>query len=412
LLFRYGATEDGALRKKAHIYTQDEHGIDPAVVDRDALWIVRRLRQAGFHAYIVGGAIRDLLTARKPKDFDVATDAHPQQIRRLFRSARLIGRRFRLVHVYSSPQKYIEVSTFRSRAAVGDATHGERDRRGHETAHANLFGTMEEDAERRDFTINALYYCPIDRQVIDYVGGFPDIRQKRLRTLLPADASFAEDPVRMIRAAKYASLLSFPIPLSMAGLIRRASGALLTCSRERVTEEVFKILTSGGAAEILELCLRLRVFDTILPAVAAWLKAGRRRFADSEFARRLAALDGKARAGELLERSEMFAFLFRDVMLERDDLAAAEDPGFVFQQMLRTISAPLFPSRRDLATAERLVLGEMLPHRHPGAHGEARRGHGPAAPGEHRPGGRRRRRRGGRRHRRGGSGHAPVPRPA
>src|SRR5208283_906123 len=130
----------------------------------------------------------------------------------------------------------------------------------------NYYGTMEEDAQRRDFTINALYYCPIDRHLIDYVEAFPDLKQRRLRTLVRAEASFAEDPVRMIRAAKYASLLDFPFPLSLAGLVRRMRESILTCSRERVTEEVFKILTSGSAAGILDLAHRLRLFEVIFPA--------------------------------------------------------------------------------------------------------------------------------------------------
>jgi len=230
LLFRYGATENGTIEKKAHIYTMAEHGIDPRLVDPDAMWVVRGLRKEGFHVYIVGGAVRDLIVGRVPNDFDVATDAHPHQIRRIFRSARVIGRRFRLVHVYCGREKYIEVSTFRSRGAVGTAENADSREQN------NLFGTMEEDAERRDFTINALYYCPIDKQVIDYVNGFQDIRRRRLRTLVSAETSFAEDPVRMIRAVKYASLLGFPVPLSMAGLIRRMRESILTCSRERVTE--------------------------------------------------------------------------------------------------------------------------------------------------------------------------------
>jgi len=232
LLFRYGATENGTIEKKAHIYIQAEHGIDPHLVDPDAMWVVRGLRKEGFHVYIVGGAVRDLIVGRVPNDFDVATDAHPQQIRRVFRSARIIGRRFRLVHVYCGREKFIEVSTFRSRSAVGTADNADSREQN------NQFGTIEEDAERRDFTINALYYCPIDRQVIDYVGGFQDIQRRRLRTLVSAETSFAEDPVRMIRAVKYASLLGFPVPLSMAGLIKRMRESLLTCSRERVTEEV------------------------------------------------------------------------------------------------------------------------------------------------------------------------------
>ncbi len=140
------------------------------------------------------------------------------------------------------------MSTFRSRVAAAT------DRRSRARPDANnFFGTMEEDAERRDFTINALYYCPIDQQLIDYVGAYPDLRHRRLKTLGRAESSFAEDPVRMIRAVKYASLLGFPFPSSLAGLVRRMRESILSCSRERVTEEVYKILTSGAAAEILEL---------------------------------------------------------------------------------------------------------------------------------------------------------------
>jgi poly(A) polymerase len=407
LLFRYGTSDNGALRKKAHIYTQEEHGIDASLVDRDALWVVRRLRQGGFHAYIVGGAVRDLLVGRSPKDFDIATDAHPQQIRRLFRSARIIGRRFRIVHVYCSPQKYFEVTTFRALGSASDESDAPSP-----PENNNLFGTIEEDAERRDFTINALYYCPIDRQLLDYVNGLPDVRQKRLRTLVAADVSFAEDPVRIIRAVKYASLLGFSVPLSMAGLIRRTHRSLLTCSRERITEEMYKILTSAGAGRIFELSLKLGVFDTILPAIAGWLRAGRTRFPESAFGRRVALLDERAQAGQLLDRAEMFSFLFQELLVERKGLLTGEDPHLLVQQYLREVSTPLFPSRKDLMVAADLFLKEYLPHHvAPPPRGSRGRGH-PGAPRDvqPRPAGTRRRRRGGRR--RGGRGHAPAAPPA
>jgi poly(A) polymerase len=356
LLFRYGATENGTIEKKAHIYTQEEHAIDPSLLDEDAAWVVRRLRKEGYHAYVVGGAVRDLMVGRSPNDFDVATDAHPQQIRRHFRSARIIGRRFRLVHVYCSKEKYIEVTTFRSRSAAGttvDAPFEERN---------NLFGTMEEDAERRDFTVNALYYCPIDRQVIDYVGGVPDIRNRRLRTLVAADASFAEDPVRMIRAVKYASLLGFPIPLAMAGLIKRMGQSILTCSRERVTEEVFKILSSGAAADILDLAHRLRLFDIMFPGLAGDLREKRKRPSDSPLWTRLRDLDARTKTGTALDRNDMFRFLFLDLVRDRGDLLDGEDPQLLIQQFIRTVSEPLFPSKKDLAVAADSILKEERPH--------------------------------------------------
>ena len=216
MLFRYGATDNGTIVKKAHIYTQEEHGIDPHLVDPDAMWVLRGLRKEGFAAYVVGGAVRDMIVGRAPNDFDVATDAHPQQISRVFRSARIIGRRFRIVHVYCGREKYIEVTTFRSRGAVGTSEHSAHPEQN------NFFGTMEEDAERRDFTINALYYCPIDKLVIDYVGGVPDTASAPARPWCAAETSFAEDPVRMIRAVKYASLVGFPVPPAMAGFIADA----------------------------------------------------------------------------------------------------------------------------------------------------------------------------------------------
>jgi poly(A) polymerase len=267
----------------------------------------------------------------------------------------------------------------------------------------NQFGTMEEDAERRDFTINALYYCPVDRQVIDYVGGFGDVRHKRLRTLVPAEASFAEDPVRMIRALKYASLLGFPVPHPMTALIRRVRESLLTCSRERVTEEVFKILTSGNARSIFELSLHLRLFETMFPALAERLRTSRQRFGDSDFCARITALDERASAGQMLDRNEMFGFLFRELVMEHKEIMEGDDPGFLVQQFLRDVSAPLFPSKKDLMTAADMLVGESRPRHRPHA-GPAPHGERPRAPGDQ-P--RRRRRRGGRR--RGGKGNTASP---
>jgi poly(A) polymerase len=395
LLFRYGTATDGTIRKKAHIYTPDEHGLSPRLVDSDALGVVRRLRAGGFQAYIVGGAVRDMMVGRTPNDFDIATNAHPQQIKKLFRSARIIGRRFRLVHVYCSREKYIEVTTFRSRGAAGMAEDAEAREKN------NQFGTMEEDAERRDFTINALYYCPIDEQLIDYVGGYTDIRQRKLKTLIPADRSFAEDPVRMIRALKYASLLGFSIPAAMAGLVKRMREEILSCSRERVTEEVFKILTSGSATAIFDLFNRLRLFETVFPALAASLRETRKKLSEHPIAARLRELDERARDGKLLERNDMFGFLFRDLALGQKDLLDAEDADLALQQFLRGVSEPLFPSKKDLAAAAESILKEARPHRARSTdtaaarHGGEGRGDGTG------PGGRRRRRRGGRRRRRG-----------
>ena len=169
MLIRYRRSEDGRLLAKAVVYTQAEHRIERSGIDPDALRIVERLRENGHEAYIVGGAVRDLLLGRMPKDFDIVTDAPPSRIKRVFRSARVIGRRFRLVHVYAGP-KIFEVSTFRS---IANGTVG------------NEFGSIDEDAHRRDFTLNALYFDPYDSTLVDYVGGFKDIAVKRIEPVIP-----------------------------------------------------------------------------------------------------------------------------------------------------------------------------------------------------------------------------------
>ena len=166
MLVRYGTDAQGQIVRKAHIYTADEHGILSSRIDSDAVRIIRRLTQKGYSAYIVGGAVRDLLTGRAPKDFDIATDAFPKQICRFIPKSRIIGRRFRIVHVYfyrRSGRKVLEVATFRSKHSGSENT---------------LYGPIEEDVWRRDFTINALYYCPLKGVLLDYVGGLEDIRQK------------------------------------------------------------------------------------------------------------------------------------------------------------------------------------------------------------------------------------------
>jgi poly(A) polymerase len=300
------------------------------------------------------------------------------------------------------------VSTFRSRSAIGTAENADSREQN------NLFGTMEEDAERRDFTINALYYCPIDKQVIDYVGGFQDIQRRRLRTLVSAETSFAEDPVRMIRAVKYASLLGFPVPLSMAGLIRRMRESILTCSRERVTEEIYKILSSGMAGDILELSHRLRLFEVIFPRLANTHRESRKKFDEHSLGQRLKDLDSRAREGKVLARNDMFGFLFRDLVLENKDLFEDSAPALLIQQFIRGASEPLFPSKKDLAIAADSLLKEVKPlHKpRPLPASRAQGGRPGQGAGVQSTGVRRRRRRRGRGRRPGpGPGSVPLQKP-
>jgi poly(A) polymerase len=191
---RYGKSQSGAIVQTADVYTQDELGIDPRDLDHDAVKVVRRLRRYGHDTYIVGGAVRDLLLGKKPKDFDVSTDATPSQIRKLFRNSRIIGKRFRLAHLLFR-DKIIEVSTFRSQDSEG---------------FKNVFGTIDEDVLRRDFTANALFLNPEDNTVVDYVGGVRDIQNRVLRPVIPLDRIFVEDPNGVLWTARICSCFSFP----------------------------------------------------------------------------------------------------------------------------------------------------------------------------------------------------------
>ncbi|MDR0324168.1 MAG: polynucleotide adenylyltransferase PcnB, partial [Treponema sp.] len=197
--YRYTTGKNGKLVKKAIIYTCNEHGINFGDVDSEAVNIIKKLKSSGFDGFIVGGAVRDLILGKKPKDFDIVSSASPAKIKKVFRNSRIIGRRFRLVHVYFG-QRIFEVATFRS---LKDGNT------------SNTFGTMDEDVFRRDFSMNALYYEPEQQIVVDYVDGVKDIKKRQVKPVIPISEIFSEDPVRMIRAVKYAAATGFSLPLSL-----------------------------------------------------------------------------------------------------------------------------------------------------------------------------------------------------
>ncbi|MDR0502366.1 MAG: polynucleotide adenylyltransferase PcnB [Treponema sp.] len=253
---RYSAGKDGKLVKKAIIYTCDEHGINFADVDSEAVSIVRRLKDMNFDTYIVGGAVRDLILGKKPKDFDIVSAASPARIKKIFRNSRIIGRRFRLVHVYFG-QRIFEVSTFRS---LKD---------GHTS---NTFGTIEDDAHRRDFTMNALYYDPLQQTVADYVGGMNDIKKRQVNPIIPLKDIFTDDPVRMIRAVKYAAAADFSLPFSLQLKIKNQSHLLSSISPSRLTEEIFKVINCEKAGVIADLLEKMGLYAYIQPEAARLMR--------------------------------------------------------------------------------------------------------------------------------------------
>ena len=236
--------EDGVSRDPV-IISRADHGVSRKNIDEPALKVLYRLHKAGYQACLVGGAVRDLLLDRHPKDFDVATDATPEEVSKLFRNCRLIGRRFRLAHIHFGRQ-IIEVATFR-------APHGEQHEEHHDESgrilRDNVYGEIHDDVWRRDFTANALYYNIADYSIIDYVGGVEDIVNKRLRLIGDQETRYREDPVRMLRAIRFASKLGFTIDKSCKQAILHLGPLLGEIPAARLFEEVLKLFHSGHAEE-------------------------------------------------------------------------------------------------------------------------------------------------------------------
>ncbi|HUX30919.1 MAG TPA: polynucleotide adenylyltransferase PcnB [Thiobacillus sp.] len=231
----------------AQILTQSKHGIRRDQLDDCALKTCETLAQSGFKGYLVGGAVRDLLLGKTPKDFDVATDATPEEVRRLFRRSRIIGRRFQIVHVMCG-RVTIEVTTFR---ANGQKEADEEDGRSTDEhgrlLSDNVFGNMADDAARRDFTINALYYDPLSEEVHDYFGGVADCKKRVLRMIGDPETRFREDPVRMLRAARFAAKLDFHIDPDTRRPVATLAPLLSNIPRARIFDEALKLLMSGHA---------------------------------------------------------------------------------------------------------------------------------------------------------------------
>jgi poly(A) polymerase len=239
--------------------------LDRAGIDPDADRVVRKLTRAGFKAYLVGGCVRDLLVNRRPKDFDVATSATPNEIKTTFRNSRIIGRRFRLAHVFFG-SKIIEVSTFRANPRDEEDDHDLLIRRD------NVFGSELEDARRRDFTINGLFYDVEKEQVIDHVAGLPDLDAKLMRTIGDPDVRFQEDPVRMLRAVKFAARLGFGFePATWRALLRWRS-EISKCAPPRILEEAHRLLRGGAARRSFELMVETGVLAVLSPYLAGLLE--------------------------------------------------------------------------------------------------------------------------------------------
>jgi poly(A) polymerase len=251
-----------------NLYIRSQHTISTTQINKNALKVLSRLTQSGFEAYLVGGCVRDLLLGHEPKDFDVATNAHPEQIKQVFRNCRLIGKRFRLAHVYYG-REIIEVATFRG-SIDKDSEHLQTHEDGR-LLRDNIYGTLAEDAWRRDFSVNALYYNVSDHSIIDYTGGMQDHQQGILRLIGQADKRYREDPVRMLRAIRFAVKLGFKLHPDCEHPLHELAPLLIGVANARLYDESLKLFLTGYALLSFEKLCEYGLFSILFPQTAASL---------------------------------------------------------------------------------------------------------------------------------------------
>ncbi len=292
-------------RKYPAILASGNHPMERRLIERGVLDILFRLRKNGYESYLVGGCVRDILLGMTPKDFDIVTDAHPRQIKRLFSRCYLIGKRFRLAHVYISADRFIEVATFRGEA-VSSVSHGKA------FQNNNVFGTIEEDVMRRDFTINALYYNSADSSIVDYTGGLADINRKILRSIGDPAERFREDPVRIIRAARFSARFGFRLSKKDYSAALTGAELIKDANANRLLEELYKILRCGASAGSI---VKLHRFGVL----KYWLPELDDRGVSSDLRERLGIIDRRRLTGEDVPVGVLITALFFDLFNELKD---------------------------------------------------------------------------------------------
>nr|WP_305793205.1 polynucleotide adenylyltransferase PcnB [Sedimenticola hydrogenitrophicus] len=288
------------------IIPRPEHNISRANISDHATKVLYRLKAAGFQSYLVGGGVRDLLLGREPKDFDVATDATPEQVKEVFRNCRLIGRRFRLAHVHFG-REIIEVATFRSMQDAAEP--GDRETENGMLVRDNIYGTIEEDAVRRDFTINALYYNIEDFSVVDYAGGMEDLRAGVLRLLGDPETRYREDPVRMLRAVRFAAKLGFIINPACEKPLLELGSLLQSVPAARLFEEVLKLFMAGVALHSFEKLRHYGLFGELFPETEECLAHEDHEFPITFVTRGMQNTDSRIREGKPVTPAFLFAVL-------------------------------------------------------------------------------------------------------
>ena len=339
------------------ILPRAEHAVSRKLLSSGALKVLYRLKNQDYRAYLCGGAVRDLLLGGRPKDFDVCTDARPDELRRLFRNARIIGRRFRLAHVIFH-DGVVEVSTFRRTPDPEEQKRGKGELL---ITSDNTFGTPREDAFRRDFTINALFYNVEDFSVIDYTGGIDDLRHRLVRVIGDPAVRFCEDPVRMLRACEFAGRLGFGIEARTQEAIQEYRDEVLKAAPARLTEELLQLLKCGRAGASMQWMLDLGLLDALLPEALAMIEANERGAGD--FSGILPVLDQMSRDGrEPPDVVLLGAVLLPQIMLRRYEVESVRRQLMsldAFRQVASETMEPFF-ARFSVANYKRAALAQAL----------------------------------------------------
>lgn len=343
----FSGDKDSASRESC-VIPRDQHSISSSDISRNAVKVIDRLQQDGFQAYLVGGGVRDLLLDGHPKDFDVATDATPEQVKKIFRNGRIVGRRFRIVHVRFG-REIIEVTTFRSH-------HQEDSEESHAASRSeegmllrdNVYGDIQSDAERRDFTVNALYYNPATGEILDYTQGVRDINQRLLRIIGEPKTRFKEDPVRMLRAVRFSAKLGFAIEPKTAAPIPELANLLDNIPSARLWDESLKLFMSGYSTAIYRLMCEQGLFQHLFPGSAEQLR--QQNLSGAFFESAMVNTDKRIRSDKRVTPAFIFAVLLWPEIAERQKRiqdqgkppaeAAKQAQQEVLQRQLQRISIP------------------------------------------------------------------------
>ncbi len=319
-LMKSARNEAEPAATQGRIYSRPEHNISRSQISENALKVLYKLKMEGFDAYLVGGCVRDLLLGREPKDFDVVTNADPEQIKKVFRNCRLIGRRFRLAHVHFG-REVIEVATFRG---AGEEQNDKQvlNKEGR-LLRDNVYGTIEEDVWRRDFTVNALYYNIKDFSVVDYVGGMADHKAATLRLIGDPETRFREDPVRMLRAVRFAVKLGFKLHPDCEKAMHVAAELLSSIPSARLYDETLKLFLSGYALQTFEMLRHYGLFQVLFPATENSLSVEENGFPRLLLIKALENSDNRIAEGKTVTAYFLFAaFLWEPVsMLAKEKMA-------------------------------------------------------------------------------------------